>query len=691
MTDVIQENKDIRARIQATWKEMIPLTARLANAWNKLGVRAPKDPPPHTPTSPQDILRGQVQPPKLPMPKAPYEPPQQEGGRDEEEMKPPEFEEGESVSESKGKSGEKGEKPEKPEKDAGEEPEEPKGEKPQEPKEPKGEEPAGEKPETGQEEGPDEEEPGDQGQGEPGGEKPGKERGEEKPGGESEGPGPGEGGPGGPGEQEGPDESDIDYDDVNERMDDFEEAADEAEAEVETNAGEGEGTIGGYADPFGGRTGEDPSELEDISEMLQQSLINGNVEITTIDTVPQLGIWLPPPLYWDAWRQRMSQQMSELRGQLAAQEVHGTLGGTLDLPRAFTFERGNLRIWKKQVPDMRLEAGLHVIISCDLTASMADPDVVTFGGWSDSMARDLLPPGCPFWTMTKADIGGEREKKAAAAIQSFLESDGSFVIDPSRNHAVEFAGNEFARFHLPFNYPSWNGPRTNTTRVHAASALAYVIGQALEDVDSTTELYFWSLITEPGAKGESDIPVAGWLGNVKTKEGRFGGRMYYPLSMSRGNSTGTGAAAKAALASFKRSEIPGKLFLTITDARFHFNAHEYSSAVRAMNDAGITTALILIGGDDDASFAKQLLKDDPAKEHAVQYAKKSITVGETTRTEGQGRKGKITSGEWLKDFMLGHQILLVSETVDSLLSEFPSYIQEIQRRLVDNARASIER
>ena len=107
------------------------------------------------------------------------------------------------------------------------------------------------------------------------------------------------------------------------------------------------------------------------------------------------GAWTPAAPYWDNIRRSLSDQLKDALGKLAPNDVDRQLGGNLDTARAMSWERGNMRIWEKHLPDRTLEAGMHVIISIDNSGSMQANDIGCGIQSQDAFNQERAPPGMP--------------------------------------------------------------------------------------------------------------------------------------------------------------------------------------------------------------------------------------------------------------------------------------------------------
>jgi hypothetical protein len=433
--------------------------------------------------------------------------------------------------------------------------------------------------------------------------------------------------------------------------------ADSGVGEGPSAAGKGGGIRATGDVPAGGVTSiesevfiADDASLTPLMDVIAEidAQLGGATDV--VSTAAQLGIWLPAPRYWDAVREEMARILKDALGKLAPQEIPKQMGGFLSLPQALTWERGAMRIWKKRIPDLRLEAGLYVIISCDLSGSMQAMDM----GAGDPAAVDFYPGG-----ISPAMMGNARGYGRSGNLGSVLRGIGE-VVEPtwrlpngSRGLSDDSTiAQGFGTFYTVTNQRG--GPEAAPmymSRVHATAGMSYVVGQALADVGSEVELIWWGI-------GDRN-----WYNVVKDHQTVKDGKMYYPLEMSISGGTGPWEPAAFALKQFRASPAPGKMFVTITDGAWDYdNKKKYAEAVKEMNNNGVVTLFLVVG--QEMSGVVKALKQ---KEQISGYRK----------ADG--------SPEDIDDFVMGHHYSAAGSTVEALLQAVPQFIIDIQRDLVEKA------
>jgi hypothetical protein len=313
-----------------------------------------------------------------------------------------------------------------------------------------------------------------------------------------------------------------------------------------------------------------------------------------------------------------------------------------------TWDRGNTRIWKRAIPDLRLEAGVFVIISSDLSGSMQRPDV----GAGDPVVMDYHPAGIDPQLVSR---GGRDWSQLGAALRAIGEVVEPTWMEGTRRGTAgdDDIGQGYASFYT-VNSQSRREIPAYVSRVHATAGMSYVVGQALADVGSEVELIWWGI-------GDRN-----WYNVVKDHQTVKESQMYYPLDMHFGG-TGPWQPAAFALKQFKESPAPGKLYVTITDAAWSDvktdeNTQKYVAAVKEMSNSGVTTLLLVVGQEMSGT---------------IKALKENKELDNYRREDG--------SYMTIDDFILGHDYAAAGSTVEALMEAVPDLIIELQRDLVEKA------
>jgi hypothetical protein len=676
----LEENRKLRKDIAAIHAQIEHVNNGLAKDWKELGVRPTQEEVDEMPEPPQDILKGDIPPPDLPIDRLDGK--QGEQGKDEEEQKPKSPSKSKKKDEEdekpdKGKTGKSKDKSEDDKKESGEDGDE-------EPDESDG----------------DEKDAGDDDS--KGKKKPDKGAGKDKSDkddGDESGEDAGEGEKSSGKKPDGGDE-----DEAGEPGKD--DGTGDKSGEDEKGAGDEDGEDDGLSDDDdgdqkGGHTTDTGGDsLDKIIDDIEGAVVDHTgVLPEDIDTELQTGAWLPPAPYWESAYQQLSRAMVQALGRLAPQEIKRQLGGNLDMGGALTFERGNMRIWKRNQPDLRPEAGLHVIITVDWTPSMAVADMETSIPESGfvSAVKVFAPAGVDIpLTMSHISRGGKQVLgvpgyQTSQIGQQILDAGNVYIDDEAYTEwkrqglqsistyiGTLFVGRYVARLGASIPKPGKKKSSKQSvqiSRIHAACGLAFAVGQALEDTNSAVEFSFFGLARRQF--GSDEYVVIPHLDVPKQTDRPMDGRMYYALDGTRTSfGTGPGQPPWDAVKRFEQSDIPGRMFITISDGGFSRGIEEYIAGVDKLNQMGVITVFLWIGRDP--SF------------EAIALAAAVSPDGRRTSWHHDSVSGRYvetpsTNAGALREVALHHRVIIQGDTPEDLLNQIPVMLTDLQRELIEAA------